>query len=263
MDHRKEGDTEKEALTELIDRIATLNPLSLPADRSDLAKRRILRPEVRGGDWVLHAEKGGVKNETYQSLVDSLFAEIRTIDRHTDKREGTNEGYGILYFRQIIYSIHPSKPFTYNSTKTSAFHKQQSNGTTQTDPVGNRCFNYCKPGYSVCKCSKPHDNERIKWNVNQWKKPIGLKQSSINFLTINELVLEEDELSEVFMVTLIFENATQTDEASQDTTSASDINFSMKYTDDYHDILWMYDNIHTNLSEQHVKSNDDNGHEIN
>lgn len=54
---REDGDKERGALSNLIDRIAMLNPLAILSDRNDTVQKRFLRSAVRGRAWDLHAEK--------------------------------------------------------------------------------------------------------------------------------------------------------------------------------------------------------------
>lgn len=107
----KEGDTEKEALNKAIDHKATLNALALQSDRNNMGQRRILRSAIHGKNWGLHAEKGGVGNETYKHFADSIYAAMKTIERLTEKEGGTNDGQGTLYVSQRKYGRHPSMPY--------------------------------------------------------------------------------------------------------------------------------------------------------
>lgn len=77
-DFRKEGGSNKEALGDLSDRIATLYPLSLPTDRNDMMQKIFLK-RLLGEQVGVFMQKKIQKKESYHGYLDSSFSAIRTI----------------------------------------------------------------------------------------------------------------------------------------------------------------------------------------
>lgn len=86
-DFRREGKNDKEAVTELIDRVAALTLLALPSGRSDSMQKRLLRSAVSGTQWGLHAERSGSISESFHQYIDTLFASFRTLERMSEDKK--------------------------------------------------------------------------------------------------------------------------------------------------------------------------------
>lgn len=196
---RKNDESKKNALSKLTNCIAIITPLAIPTDRTDIARKRFLRSEVCGIDWSLHADKGDKKQETYQSLVDTLFASIRVVQKHKAKRGQTDTQPGVLYLGQKRYGIHLASTRTQQSSVRAALTPHNLN----LNPMGDRCFNCSLPRCSVKTCKKPRESAHVRCNLDAWKRYHRINASSIHLTDID---LEPDELREAFIALLVLES---------------------------------------------------------
>lgn len=257
----KEGDTDKEALTSLIDCIAELRPPALTSDGSNLAQRRILRSPLSGPDRGLHDEKGGIKNETYCNLADNPFTAIRNNDRH--KKEGCNEWwqqYFIFCSRKVWKTQFKTLGGKQNGN-VSLSHTA-SNRTLKPDLVRSRRFNCWKPHCSLSNCSRPRDKEKFKLNLAGWRHARRSTQVSIKFSRRESLNLEWQEWSRVFMVMLILDSNTHSEASLRITLhyQAAQITIwtktkeAMTNWETSRRFLWMYGNNTINQPDKRVQS---------
>lgn len=94
---RKEGNNDRDELTELIDLVATLTTLALPSDLSDSMQKRFLWQAVGRIEWGLHAKRGGSKTVSFHQYVENLLGSIETLERHHDEATKVRNHSNILY----------------------------------------------------------------------------------------------------------------------------------------------------------------------
>lgn len=143
-DFRKEGKNDKDVLTELIDRVATLTPLALRSDCRYNMQKTFLWSAASSSKCGIHAERSGSTPVIFHQYVDTLFVSIITLERHQEDATKVDSHSGIFYVGQKKYGCHPSQVSNVRPDNISVFSKPKVTEATAPKPY-NRCFNCWAP----------------------------------------------------------------------------------------------------------------------
>lgn len=163
--------------------------------------------------------------------MENLFASIRIVKSHQERRSNSRQPNGILFTGQEKYVRYPLKP---NHRACRSPISQASSKPQYGMPreyVWKRCFNSWTTGYPVRSCKEPRNEARIKKKLGQWKRIRGLPSRTTEFTDLKDLDVETCELNEAFMALLPIWNDGTTYQEHIHTINSSKLNKIHFHTD--------------------------------